>query len=261
MFADLSGFTTFSEGRSAADVIAMLNTYWQSVVPAIVDREGGLIERFAGDAILVLFNAFGNQPDHAIRAVRAAAAIQEGSKTVSEGHADWPLFRVGVNTGAVVVGNVGAGSHRSFSAIGDTTNVAARLQTLAAPGQVVIGAATRAQLDDRVTVEPLGRSSSRGSRRRSRRSGSWRSPRGEVLAQPEARSSAGCSTRATTRAAMNRAVRTIVPPRVTSETSTTPRLVATSTRRPAREATISNRCTPLPTSTTISTRSPRMQPS
>ena len=68
LFADLSGFTAFAEGRSATEVIDMLNAYWGAVVPFVVDGEGGLIERFAGDAILAVFNALGDQPDHAARA-------------------------------------------------------------------------------------------------------------------------------------------------------------------------------------------------
>jgi class 3 adenylate cyclase len=142
LFADLAGFTTFADGRSAPEVIDMLNAYWSEVVPAVVDREGGLIERFAGDAVLAVFNALGDQPDHAIRAVRSAIAIRDASERIRGTGSDWPRFRVGVNTGSAVVGNVGAGDQRSFSAIGDATNVAARLQSLSMPGQVTIGEPT-----------------------------------------------------------------------------------------------------------------------
>ena len=79
LFADLSGFTAFAEGRSATEVIDMLNAYWGAVVPFVVDEEGGFIERFAGDAILAVFNALGDQPDHASRAVRAAIAVRDRS--------------------------------------------------------------------------------------------------------------------------------------------------------------------------------------
>ena len=149
LFADLSGFTTFAEGRPATEVIDMLNAYWGAVVPIVVDREGGFIERFAGDAILAVFNALGDQPDHAARAVRAAIAVRDRSAGVRASD-DWPRFRVGVNTGVVVIGNVGAGPQRSFSVIGDTTNVAARLQGLSAPGHITIGGRTL----DEVTSEP-----------------------------------------------------------------------------------------------------------
>lgn len=93
LFADLAGFTTFSEGRPAAEVIEMLNGYWESAVPAVVDREGGLIERFAGDAIMAVFNALGDQPDHALRAARAALAMRAQTEQTAAGHLDWPRFR------------------------------------------------------------------------------------------------------------------------------------------------------------------------
>ena len=80
LFADLAGFTTFSNDRSPLEVVEMLNTYWASAVPTVTEREGGLIERFAGDAILVVFNALDDQPDHAVHAVRAAVEMQQGAE-------------------------------------------------------------------------------------------------------------------------------------------------------------------------------------
>src|SRR5919108_727501 len=74
LFADLAAFTTFSETRSATEVLQMLNTFWAAVVPAI-DAEGGVIEHFAGDGVMAIFNTGGDQPDHARRAAAAARAI------------------------------------------------------------------------------------------------------------------------------------------------------------------------------------------
>lgn len=156
LFADLAGFTSFSEGRAADEVIAMLNAYWEAIVPVVVGTEGGLIERFAGDAIMVVFNALDDQPDHPIAAARAAFAMREAAETVALGHSEWPRFRIGINTGEAVVGNVGAGDQRSFSAIGDTTNVAARLQSGARPGHVLMSGAMRERVGDAVRIEPLG---------------------------------------------------------------------------------------------------------
>jgi adenylate cyclase len=87
LFADLAGFTTFSEDRNAAAVIEMLNSCWEAVVPAVVEEEGGLIERFAGDAILAVFNALGDQPDHELRAARAAIGIRERTEYLRAGRA------------------------------------------------------------------------------------------------------------------------------------------------------------------------------
>jgi adenylate cyclase len=156
LFADLASFTAFSEGRQATEVVSMLNAYWGAVVPAIVDGEGGMIERFAGDGLLAIFNALGNQPDHALRGARAALAINERTETLRIERDDWPRFRVGLNSGPVVIGSVGSEAQRSFSAIGDTTNVAARLQAVATPGGIVISAATFEQLGQQARVEPIG---------------------------------------------------------------------------------------------------------
>jgi adenylate cyclase len=154
LFADLQGFTAFSERSTPPEVVAMLNAYWAEVVP-VVAAEDGMIERFAGDAVMVVFNAATDQPDHAQRAARAALSFAAASEAVAHGRPEWPRFRVGVNSGPAVIGNVGALEQRSFTAIGDTTNLAARLQARAEPGQVVIGGTTAAELTGAIT-EPLG---------------------------------------------------------------------------------------------------------
>ena len=99
LFADLAGFTAFSEGKAASDVIEMLNRYWEGVVPVVVEAEGGVIERFAGDAVMAVFNALDDQPDHALRGARAALAMQAFTQATATEHPDWPRFRIGVNTG------------------------------------------------------------------------------------------------------------------------------------------------------------------
>ena len=141
LFADLASFTTFSESHTPTAVITMLNEYWAAVVPAI-DAAGGVIEQFAGDGVMAIFNAGGEQPDHARRAARAALAIVEAGRPLAAAHPDWPIFRVGVNTGPAVIGNVGVAGRLSFAAIGDTSNVAARLMSAGDPGQVVIAGTT-----------------------------------------------------------------------------------------------------------------------
>jgi class 3 adenylate cyclase len=145
LFADLAGFTRFSETRSPGEVIAMLNTFWAEVVPAI-DRSGGVVGNFAGDGVMATFNTSGDQPDHALRASRAALTITKAAARIAAANPTWPTFRVGVNTGPAVVGNVGSEERREFAVIGDTTNVAARLMAVAQPGQVVVAGTTWAAL-------------------------------------------------------------------------------------------------------------------
>lgn len=155
MFADLAGFTPFSETHSPPEVVGMLNSYWAVVVP-IIDRAGGTIEHFAGDGVLTLFNAAGDQPDHARRAARVAREIVQAAAGVAAGHPGWPIFRLGINTGPAVVGVVGTDERRSFSAIGDAVNTAARLMTVGEPGEVVVGPMTWELLADPDAGEALG---------------------------------------------------------------------------------------------------------
>jgi class 3 adenylate cyclase len=155
LFADLAGFTTFSESRAPTQVIAMLNEYWAAVVPAI-DGAGGVIEQFAGDGVMAIFNAAGDQPNHARRAARAGLAIVEAGRPLADSHEAWPVFRVGVNTGPAVVGTVGVAGRHSFAVIGDTTNVAARLMGAGDPGQVVVAGSTWAALGPDRDGTPLG---------------------------------------------------------------------------------------------------------
>jgi len=163
LFADLEGFTAFSERTEPARVIEMLNEYWARAVPAVAE-EGGMVERFAGDAVMVVFNGADDQPDHALRAARAALGLQRATEALAAERPDWPRFRAGVNTGSAVIGNVGSREQRSFTAIGDTTNLAARLQAAARPGQVVIGGATREALGEVAIVEALGTLDLKGKR-------------------------------------------------------------------------------------------------
>jgi class 3 adenylate cyclase len=154
LFADLRGYTSFSERTAPAQVVAMLNDAFGVAVP-IVLAEGGTVVQFMGDAMMAIFNAPHPQPDHALRAARAALALQRAIADLHTG-TDSPGFRVGINSGPALVGNIGAAQMRNYSAIGDTTNLAARLQTFATEGSVVIGAMTFALIGDCATVRPLG---------------------------------------------------------------------------------------------------------
>jgi adenylate cyclase len=141
LFADLAGFTTFSEAHGSDVVQSMLNTYFAVVIPE-VRAAGGRVDRYIGDAVMVTFNVSVHQTDHARRAARCALSFQAAAGRVAEQHPDWPRFRVGINTGDATVGLVGGGGAREYTVLGDTVNLASRLEGLAPAGGVVIGGST-----------------------------------------------------------------------------------------------------------------------
>ncbi len=154
LFADLEGFTSFSARSDPSEVSAMLDAYFRAGIPPI-RRHGGEVNKLIGDAIMAVFNERGDQPDHAERAVRAALDLQEAAGALTREHADWPRFRVGVNTGDAHVGVVGTAGSREYTVLGDAVNLASRLEGRAGAGQVVVGAETFADLPEGTQVEPL----------------------------------------------------------------------------------------------------------
>jgi class 3 adenylate cyclase len=155
LFADLQGFTTFSEHHEPHEVSTMLNEYFGVAIPPVVEQYGGQVDRLVGDALMVTFNTQGDQPDHPERAARAALAIQQVTGEVAAEHPGWPRFRVGVNTGEAAVGLLGTAGGRTFTVIGDAVNLAARLEGAASVGEVLIGAETARRLPTART-EALG---------------------------------------------------------------------------------------------------------
>lgn len=154
LFADLRGFTTFSEQHAPGAVTTMLNTYFQVSVPAVV-RHGGDVDRIIGDALMVTFNKRGDQPDHAVRAAKAGLALQAATSRIAAEHPGWPRFRVGINSGPVSVSVLGTAGGRTHTVIGDTVNTASRIEGKAPGGGVALGPGTKALLPEAVT-ESLG---------------------------------------------------------------------------------------------------------
>ncbi len=155
LFADLQGFTSFSESHEPEDVTRMLNEYFAVAVPAVKTPYGGEIDRIIGDALMVTFNKRGDQHDHAERAAGAGLALQQATLRLAEDHPEWPRFRVGINSGPVSVSLLGASGGRTHTIIGDTVNIASRIESEAPAGSVAIGPDTKALLPDAVTT-PLG---------------------------------------------------------------------------------------------------------
>jgi adenylate cyclase len=145
LFADLVGFTSLSERLDPEDVREIQTAYF-GAMSAEVERFGGTIEKYAGDAVLALFGAPVAHEDDPVRAVRCALAMQEALKPIAaETERLWGTalaMRVGVNTGEVVTGFWETGTRRDWAVSGDVVNTAARLQTAAGPGDILIGAET-----------------------------------------------------------------------------------------------------------------------
>src|SRR5439155_1223568 len=115
-----------------------------TAVSLVVFANGGTIIQFAGDAIVAVWNAPVEQPRHALAAARTALAMQRAIEAIVTEDPSLPRFRVGIATGAALVGNIGSEELRNYVAHGDAVNLAARLQTGAIPGQVVVSAPTYA---------------------------------------------------------------------------------------------------------------------
>jgi adenylate cyclase len=126
MFVDIRDFTPFAEANTAEDTVARLNALFEIVVRAVVDA-GGHVNKFLGDGALAVFGAPNDLAEHADAAVSAAVLIQ---RLVAQRFGGELRIGIGINTGVVIAGTIGGGAHMEFSLIGDTTNVAARVEQL-----------------------------------------------------------------------------------------------------------------------------------
>ena len=129
LFTDIEGFSTISENVTPEVLVSLLNAYFEAV-SAAVDRHGGAITQFQGDAMLVTFNAIKADPDHAAHAVRCALAIQQATYAKEFGKGVRMRTRCGINTGRIVTGAVGARNRLLYTVHGDEVNIAARLEQL-----------------------------------------------------------------------------------------------------------------------------------
>jgi adenylate cyclase len=133
IFTDIAGFTTTAETLDAATVAGLLGDYF-GVLTDVVVQNGGLVNDFIGDGLVVLFGAPMHQPDHADRAVAAALAMDEAGQRFSAGLAargiEWGHTRIGVHTGMALVGNIGTHGKLKYGALGDTLNTASRVEGL-----------------------------------------------------------------------------------------------------------------------------------
>ncbi len=161
LFADLRGFTALSETLSSDRVVALLNDFLGRMVDAVFAHQGTL-DKYLGDGLMAYFGAPVPAPDHAVRAVRCALDLHEALRRMNDERArrgEPPLrMGVGVHSGPAVVGNIGAPSRREYTAIGDTVNVAARMERLTKVHDVpvLMSDATRGLVADAFAVREVG---------------------------------------------------------------------------------------------------------
>ncbi len=159
-FADIVGFTTAAETMAPEDLSVFLETVFTFAADAIFEQ-GGTLDKFIGDAVMAFFGAPIPQPDHPRRAVAAAAKLIESLKAwnvgrVARGEPEVSV-RVGVNTGHAVVGDIGSDRRVDYTVLGNTVNVAARLESsVAGPNEIVVGEETARLAGNAFVFEPLG---------------------------------------------------------------------------------------------------------
>jgi adenylate cyclase len=156
LFADIRNFTQISEQLRPEDVVKMLNTYLSAVTDAVVQYDG-IVNKFAGDNIMAVWNAPQSQPEHAFSAVQAAWEAQRRLTELQQSDNQGILvqFGIGINTGIALAGNIGSVGRTEYTVIGDSVNVASRICSSAPGGEVWIGAETYNQTKDNIDVEIL----------------------------------------------------------------------------------------------------------
>jgi class 3 adenylate cyclase len=155
LFADIRGFTSYSESLTPEDLVSVLNRYLAAAADAVLAQEG-TVDKFMGDAVMAWFNAPIPQEDHTLRAVRAALGIRDAIKSLhrelpKEAHLD---FGVGIHFGEAVLGLVGTEKRLDYTAIGDSVNTAKRVQENSASNQILISDIAYQFVKKGVEVQP-----------------------------------------------------------------------------------------------------------
>lgn len=156
LFADLQGFSDLCDRLPLEDLVPLLNRYLQVAWEAI-RREGGVVDRFMGDAVLGWFNAPHDLPDHTYRALRAAWRMQQDVALL---HVTLPpdqrrRYRIGVHVGEAMIGPIGTQDYWTYTVVGSVVNYARRLQEATPPGQIMISQAVFERLRDRIEARAL----------------------------------------------------------------------------------------------------------
>lgn len=159
IFCDMRGFTTLTERLPPEEVVAALNAFYSLMIELTI-KNNGTINKFLGDAVMAIFGAPTAYPDHCWRAVETALAMQAGvaelsAKRVAAGKEPISIG-IGISAGEAVAGTVGTEDQMEYTVIGDKVNLAARLESNAKPGQILVSESTFRQVADRVEARCLG---------------------------------------------------------------------------------------------------------
>ena len=159
LFADVVAFTPITDSLPAEDVVSLLNEFF-TIVTEIVFRHGGTVDKFIGDCVMAVWGAPTPQQDHASLALAAAEDIVRWLEAGNRGWRDkynvTVEIAIGVNSGDAVIGNVGSETRMQYTAIGDVVNVAARLETIARPQQILVTEAVKSAAGDGFDYRSLG---------------------------------------------------------------------------------------------------------
>lgn len=158
LFIDIRGFTPLSEKMEPEDVINVLNEYLDLCTQAIF-KYGGTLDKFIGDGVMAIFGAPVPQEEHAKRAVLAGIELKsqadELNRRIEEKYGRSVRFGMGINSGPAVIGNIGSKERLEYTAIGDTVNLASRLESNAKPGQILISEETYRRVKDDFVFKEL----------------------------------------------------------------------------------------------------------
>ncbi|MFC1819897.1 adenylate/guanylate cyclase domain-containing protein [Thermodesulfobacteriota bacterium] len=161
LFADIRSFTTMSESMPVEDMVSMLNVYFSAMVDVIF-RNNGILDKFIGDEIMAIFGPpFSENTSPCHNAVKAAFEMQKVTEKMMESrkHLGKETFEIGIgiNTGDVIMGNVGSKNRMDYTVIGDAVNTASRLQAMAKGKEIIIGAKTYEQIKNQFSIKKLGK--------------------------------------------------------------------------------------------------------
>lgn len=164
-FSDIRGFTDWSERKEPEEVTSVLNEYLKAMTE-IVEKQGGTLDKFVGDCVMVIFNAPENMEDHPERALRMAWEMQKKIAELSESleSKGRESIRVGmsIHTGFATVGNFGSSLYSDYTAIGNSVNLAARIESLSEPGQILLSETTKSRTERIAETKFAGRKDLKG---------------------------------------------------------------------------------------------------